>query len=232
MNLIVTFLVLISLTIVSGRQTSFASNDTTPGIVVNLRIEAANYTIYEGLVLSDNHTISTPSSNGTFHCDGTNNHTHLNSGPTFTSALDNASKLHNFTWDATYSTEFDDFFITSIGNKTQGYWGLLLNYQFIIVGGCQQRVRYMDEVLFGIDAFNKVHILMLDGPDTAIVGHSTQLTVRDGKTGLPVAGANVAGQTSDGDGHVRITFDKAGVQKLKAEKSDSLRSNALTIIVY
>ena len=68
------------------------------GIYVNLRIEGATETIFEGPVFSSGHNVTTQSG-GTHHCDGTNNDTHLTPGPTATSALDNASDVSQFTWD-------------------------------------------------------------------------------------------------------------------------------------
>ena len=142
-----------------------------------------------------------------------------------------ANPYHRF---STFSTEFDDFFITSIGGDSQTptqFWGLLLNFQFTPVGGCQQEVKHNDEVLFAFDAFNKVHFLKLTGPNIANLHTTVVLTVTDGQSGNPVAGAIVKGETSDANGHVSVTFSTIGEKKFKAEKSDSIRSNQHTIIV-
>ena len=53
----------------------------------------------------------------------------------------------------------------------------------------------------------------------------------DGQSGSPVAGAEVDGQTSDANGHVSLTFAKIGLQKVKAQKSDSVRSSQFDIEV-
>ena len=138
------------------------------------------------------------------------------------------------TFYSTFSTEFDDFFITSIDGNTQTatqFWGILLNFQFTQVGGCQQEVKAKDDVLFAFDAFNKAHFLKLTGPKTAHVGTPVTLTVTDGQTGSPVAGAEVNGDTSDANGNISVTFGTVGLKKVKAEKSDSIRSNRLTILV-
>jgi len=131
-------------------------------------------------------------------------------------------------------TQFDDYFVTTIANQTQTsttFWGILLNYHLIPAGGCQQEVKLMDDVLFAFDAFNKVHFLKLTGPGYAYADHPVILTVTDGQNGSPVAGAEVNGQTSDANGHVSVTFKSPGAQKVKAEKSDSIRSDALMIVV-
>ena len=72
--------------------------DGNQGVLVNLRIEGAVETIFEGLVFSRGHNVTTQSG-GTHHCDGTNNHINPTPGATATSALDDASDLAHFTWD-------------------------------------------------------------------------------------------------------------------------------------
>ena len=53
----------------------------------------------------------------------------------------------------------------------------------------------------------------------------------DGSTGSPVAGAVVAEKTSDASGHVSVTLATAGTNILRATKTDSIRSNLLSIFV-
>ena len=133
-----------------------------------------------------------------------------------------------------FTTIFDDFFITSIDGDAETsneFWGIVLNFKNITAGGCQQEVKLDDEVLFAFDALKKAHYLKLTGPEVAVVNKPVTLTVTDGQDGSPVAGANVNGQTSDAYGHVSITFVQPGPKELKAEKSDSIRSNRLTIVV-
>ena len=135
---------------------------------------------------------------------------------------------------STFNTEFDDFFITRIGGDAQTsteFWGILVNFQFTPVGGCQEEVKKNDEILFAFDAFNAVHFLKLTGPATAHVGHPVILTVTDGENSSPVAGAVVNGVTSDASGHISVTFAHLGTQKVKATQSGSIRSNELTILV-
>ena len=64
------------------------------------------------------------------------------------------------------------------------------------------------------------------------------LTVTDGQTGKPVAGAtvNVSGGiaivmgTTDASGSVTVLFPLIGTMKFKATKTDAIRSNQLTIV--
>lgn len=75
-----------------------SQRDGSPGIFVNLRIEGAVNTIFESLVFSRGHNVTTQSG-GTHHCDGTNNHPNPTPGATVTTALNDASDLTHFTWD-------------------------------------------------------------------------------------------------------------------------------------
>lgn len=90
MYLLTALLTLFGLTFVSGLA--------PPGTVVNLRIEGAEKTIFEGPIVTYGHNVTT-ASGGTHPCDGTNNNANPTPGPTCTSALDNASKLEKFPWD-------------------------------------------------------------------------------------------------------------------------------------
>ena len=128
----------------------------------------------------------------------------------------------------------NDFLITSIGGETETSnesWGIFLNFRIIPVEGCHQEVRTNDEVLFAFSAFNTKHNLKLTGPAVAVVDIPVTLTVTDGQTGRAVAGAEVNGKISDANGHIQITFVKLGPNEVKAEKSDSIRSNRLTVEV-
>ncbi|KAF7790668.1 hypothetical protein EIP86_001624 [Pleurotus ostreatoroseus] len=216
------------------------NSSTNLGTVVNLRIEGANRTIFEDFIFTRGHRV-TSASGVTLDCDGTNNHTNPFPGPTCTSALEDASKLKHFTWDGTFFADFDDFLITRIARSEQTateFWGLLLNFQFAPVGGCQQQVKLGDKVLWAFDAFDKTHFLSLAGPVTAGVGKPATFTVTDGSSGDAVANATVRSTgggepvaVTDRDGRVQLTFHTAGVHSLKADRADSLRSNKVDVIV-
>jgi hypothetical protein len=106
-----------------------------------------------------------------------------------------------------------------------------VNFQFTPVGGCQQQVSDGDHVLWAFDAFNKVYFLKLTGPTNARLHHPITVTVVDGSTRTPVAGATVDGVTTGADGTASLTFTHRGAFRLKADKSDSLRSNELVVEV-
>ena len=143
---------------------------------------------------------------------------------------------------STFSTEFDDFFITSIGGDTQTatqFWGILVNFEFTSVGGCRQEVNANDDILFAFDAFNANAFLKLTGPATATPNRPAFFTVTDGQTGKPVAGATLAVKgpgapavgTSDSNGQVSVTFQLLSVVQVKATRPGSIRSNQLTVLV-
>lgn len=118
----------------------------------SLRIEGSNTTIYEGPIRTGPNIIST-SRGGTHACTGTNLKSNRRPGGTSTTALDAASLLCGFTYDGTWSSQFEDFFIEKIGsaNSADGggrYWGLLNNFNVTDVGGCQEEPALGDEVLW------------------------------------------------------------------------------------
>lgn len=232
-------LILLLLCIVVGSLSLASPDHHSPAATVFLRIEGAEKTIFESRITTHGHNVTT-AAGGTQHCDGTNNHTNPTPGPTLTSALDDAMHRIGSTWDGTYFSEFDDYFITTIANVSQTdteFWGLLIAYQFTPVGGCQQRVKDGDDVLiafnaFGVSAFLK---LVVPGGKTP-VGTTVVATVTDGMTGNPVAGAVVSGSgfgsvPTGVDGTVRMKFVQKGVFKLKALKTGTVRSNEVKVVV-
>lgn len=106
-----------------------------------------------------------------------------------------------------------------------------MNFALTDVGGCQQQVEQHDEVLWAFDGFSKAHFLKLTGPKTTKVNKPTTFVVTDGNTGQAIQGATVNGQTSGADGKVTVTFGTVGVNGVKAEKSDSIRSNKVEVKV-
>lgn len=92
-------------------------------------------------------------------------------------------------------------------------------------------------MLWAFDAFNAAHFLKLDAPDTANRNQAFIVTVTDGQTGLPVAGATVkvvfggsATATTDAAGHASFTLGR-GAYRFKAEAPSSVRSNAENVKV-
>lgn len=87
-----------------------------------------------------------------------------------------------------------------------------------------------DHVLWAFDAFSKT-LSTNHGTYLWAKNHPLTITVTDGSSGQPVAGASVDGQLTDSQGHATITFTDIALKRLKAEKSDSIRSNALEVLI-
>jgi len=225
-----------------------ANNNTSS---VHLRIEGAESTIFESSIVSGPRNITT-ASGGTHRCNGLNFRANSQPGATCTSALDEVACRNNFTYDATWDDSFDDFFITRISSSSQTdtkHWGLLIDWKFANVGGCQQETKPGDYILWAYDAFNAESFLQLY-PDEQVGAEKAEgsictplrLFVTDGLTGDPVVGATVqrlataarsAGDVavSDENGVATVEFSLKGRYYLKAVKLNSIRSNLVTIDV-
>ena len=202
--------------------------------LTNLRIEGLTNTIYEAPILSGPRFITT-ASGGTHLCDGTNLGANPQPGNTPTDALDAASDLADFTYDGTFFPQFDDFFITRIASSAETstqFWGLLVNYQFTPVGGCQFETKPLDEVLWAFDAFSKTYFLKASPADAVVAkGGTLTVTVIDGSTGVPISGATIGGAVTDSNGHAKLSFPSLGIFEYKAERADSIRSNKVVVAV-
>lgn len=206
-------------------------------VSVNLRVEGRSDTIFEAPITTDGHDVTT-ASGGTHECDGTNGPTpEPEPGPTATAALDDAAKQAGFSWDGTYSSNpsFPDYFINRIASDAidpaTEYWSLWIAFDFASEGGCQQRVRQGDDVLWGLSPFSDDRALRLTGPTTATTGQPVRVRVNSGASPGGDAGARVGGATTGPDGTAALTFTEPGVYRLKAEKENAVRSNALLLCV-
>jgi hypothetical protein len=199
------------------------------GVIV--RVEGASQTILDEPVTTDGHDV-TPASGGTHKCDGTNAGAHPSPVPTPTAALDDVTRAHNISWDADWFQSFEDFIVTRVRDESANssqFWGLVVNGQFASSGGCQTRLSQGDEVVWVFDAFSKSAVLRLTGPGTATVGQPVNVQVTDTQSNQPAANASVHGATTGGDGVATLTFNEEGVYRLKADRSDAVRSNALIL---
>lgn len=215
----------VALTVPSGALAAPAS--------INLRIEGSSTTVFEGPVTTDGHVVR-PASGANRLCDGTNGGANPQPGPTPTSALDDGSRMGSFPWDGDYFDSFSDYLVTQIGpdrsNDSQ-FFGQYVNSQASQVGGCQEIVKSGDEVLWAFDAFSKAHVLRLSGANTGRTNAPVTVKVVDGTDGTPLAGARVGGSSTGDDGTAQLTFARPGIYNLKAERSDSVRSNLLKVCV-
>ena len=65
----------------------------------------------------------------------------------------------------------------------------------------------------------------------AKAGSSHVVTVTDLLEKIPIQGASIAGALTDANGKATLKFPKAGAFRFKAERNDSVRSNALYVTV-
>jgi hypothetical protein len=195
---------------------------------VHLRVEGSVGTIYDAPVITNGHAIEQDKA-GPQPCDGTNNGANPTPGPTVTSTLDDA-----LAWDGSWTPSLNDFLVKRIGPDaatTTKFWGLALNFKQLQTGGCQQQVKAGDQVLFAYDLFSKKHILELTGPAHARSGKKFAVKVVDGQDGKPVAGARIGVARTNSQGIAKTSFSGKGRAVHKAERSDSVRSNALIVRV-
>ena len=225
-------------------------------ITVQLRVEGATATLYEGPITTDGETFETASSGGLHPCnyrDNGNSGGFTNGGnaaATPTSALHDAALASGLAFDGEWFASSGDFFVSQVGpdvNQSSppfDSWGYALNDTTAQIGGCQVALAPGNEVLWAYNYFNLKHLLGLSGPTTVNVGTPLTLHVLDAQTGAPIAGASIGevingvntaipgSSTTDSNGDASVTLASAGVVKLKASQSESVRSNALTVCVH
>lgn len=217
-------------------------------VTVNLRVEGTNSTIFEGPVTTDVHQVNGGDGSGDHQCDGNNvqSNKYPSPGPTVTGALDTGSKLRPFAWFGTFG-DFgtQDFYVREIGGEhdtNNTFWYLVRNWTGLSVGGCQEQVQQGDDVLFALTGFDpntyaSWPMLDLRGvPTKAAVNEPFTVHVfqhdGSGSTATDASGASVAGQTTGANGTASVSFDSPGVKTFKAERPQSIRSNAMSVCVY
>ncbi len=215
-----------------------APSSAAAPVSLNVRVEGAAKTIFDGTATTDGHVITTPSSGGPRACDGTNGGAHQTPVPVATAALDDASRTGAFGWDGTYGNfGIDDFFVTRIGDETADpdseFWSLYINRKSSDQGGCQKQVGAGDEVLWARISFIGPPSVPLElrGPGAARTSETVNVQVVDGESGAPQPGATVNGSPTGSDGVAALSFADAGVYRLKAEKPGAIRSNSLALCV-
>jgi len=210
---------------------------------VTLRVEGKNDTIFEGPVTTDAKTIE---EDGSHRCDGTreanNGQTDVPRATAIT-ALDDGARANDFSWDGTFSNSFRDYFVTRVGGDTQKvelgeFWGFARNFETAQVGGCQQQVQEGDEVLWAYDTFSddgkfsEKPRLRLSGPERVAVGETAVFRVVEGPNGPAVSGASIGtGRETGAGGELDIRFDGPGLQRIKASKTGTIRSNSVEVCV-
>ncbi len=205
-------------------------------VTVNVRVEGATRTIFDGPVVTDGHNLNPPGAGGAHPCDGTNNGAFPAAGPTATAALDDAARAGGFSWDGSWDTTFSDFLVNRVGTESatsSQFWGHFVNGKEATAGGCQTRLRAGDETVWVFDAFSKTAILRLQGPTTATTGTPVSFRVTDTRPAVtaPAAGASVNGALTGANGIARLTFPAEGIFRVKADRANAVRSNSVRICV-
>src|SRR5918992_434230 len=130
--------------------------DAAP-VTVDVRVEGATQTIFEGPVTTDVHQTITPTDGQPRTCDGSS--VGKPAGPTAIGALDDAARTGGFIWDARWDSGFNDYYpFLRIGSdeidSSSHYLALFVNWTFAEVGGCGQRVGAGGQILWGYEDFN------------------------------------------------------------------------------
>jgi hypothetical protein len=225
-------------------------------ITVELRVEGATATLYEGPVSTEGESIETPSSGGAHPCNYAENGNFEGftnggtPGATPTTALHDAAVGAGLAFDAQWSTSLGDFFVTRVGadqNQEEppfASWGYAVNGTTAPVGGCQIALAPGSEVLWAYNYFNLEHHLALTGPGSVEAGAPFTVHVSDARTGAPLAGAAIGeldagvtaplpgAPTTDAAGDATVSLAAAGAVVLKATRSESVRSNGLAVCVH
>jgi len=211
-----------------------AASATAAPIDVSLRIEGRTTTIYEGPLRTDVRAVNGGDGSGAHQC---------GSGrPSVGGALADVAAVGGFDWRGTWNPDFQDFFVERIGadkssTASASFWAVLVDWRYS-GGACATDLDPGDQILWAYDTAFRPLLLSLTGPARVAVGEPFAVAVRDGwvradsgADGGPVAGAQVGGAATDGAGRAVLSFDSPGLQRLKAERSDAIRSNALDVCV-
>jgi hypothetical protein len=203
-------------------------------VTVNLRVEGATQTIFEGPVITDVHQVKTPSDTQARTCDGSS--IGQPAGPTAIGALDDAARGGGFSWDALWDPSFNDYYpFLRVGpdtiNSNTHFLAFYLNWKVAEIGGCGQHVTQGDDVVFAYEDFESSPLLRLTGPGAAATGESVSFKVVDGLTAAPQAGVTVGGATTGADGTATLSFPQRGIYRLKADKPGAIRSNTVVLCV-
>ena len=146
-------------------------------------------------------------------------------------------------WKGTFSTSFNDFFITSILGETPssktGYWGVWLDNKYATTGACEIKLHAGDQVLFAVDSVKKhEHPLGIIAPAKAKAGKAFKLKIvsySDEGKATPVAGGHVRGgglnAVSDKQGFVPVADGAAAKLTFTATDKGFIRSAATTVKV-
>jgi len=240
MNLFTTLLSALALALSANVQGADAS-EFGPSATVNLRIEAQARTVFEGVVTTRGHNVTT-NLGGTHACDTTGVSTTTGPAPNVLSALDDAAEAGRYTWDGEFNLDESSFEVlrisnTSATNDQSLHWAYSVGYQEYDNGGCGTPVQNGSTIVFAqTNVSSGLSYLDLSGPETVTAGAPFQVLVRQGAPGnqtmQPVKGALVKNSAvTNSKGYAKLTLYRKGTYSFKAVKKNSVRSNAFTVTV-
>jgi hypothetical protein len=219
--------------------TALASPAAAAPVTVDLRIEGATQTLFEGRVTTDVRDFRFTGDPVAHTCDGTA----ANSGPsavpvpTRGAALAEAAERTPFAIAGSWNSQFGAPSFTQVAGENVGYdppterfLVEIKNGEGSNFGACGDPVQAGDEVVFAYTKFG-ARVLELSGPAAAEPGVPVSVRVTDAGTGAPVIGARVAGRDTVADGVVTVGPFPAGEHALQAEKEGAVRSNHLRLCV-
>ena len=190
-------------------------------VTVDLRIEGATQTLFEGPVTTDvrpfNFTGGEPHECGT----------EVTSGQVIAAAPVTIAGTWN---DGFGSPTFDTVAGEDVRFNGDKYLAEYRNGVAPDVGSCDVVVQNGDRVLFAFAAFGD-KVLALSGPASVRAGDTATLKVTNAADTTPVAGAKVVPATSASDGSITGSWSEPGVYDLKAERAGFVRSNRVRVTV-
>ena len=206
---------------------------------VQLRIEGASRTIFEGPVTTDVRPFRFTGDSASHTCDGTA----ATGGPSATpvptrgAVIAQAAETAPFAIAGTWHPQFGATFETIDGDPvgfdpaSNRFLAEYENGAFASLGACADAVQQGDEVLFAY-ADGSEALLRLSGPADADPGDVVTLRVTDAAAGTPVAGATVGGAQTGADGTATIgPLPDVPHSDFKATKPGAIRSQRLRVCV-
>jgi hypothetical protein len=205
-------------------------------VPVNLRIEGPTRTVFEGRVPVSVHAFRFTGEKAGHECDGVPQGTQRKPVPTRGAALAIAAQRFGFSLHGTWSDQFSSPTIAKVGGQdvsfdsaTNRYLAEFLNGTASMLGSCAERVHRGDDVLFAYSTGSEPLLALAGGRATLAPGQTMSVRVTAG--GAPVAGASVAGVSTDATGRAVVGPFSRGYHDLKARKAGAVRSNRLRVCV-
>jgi hypothetical protein len=205
-------------------------------VTVQLRIEGATRTLFEGPVTTDVRPFRFTGDPVAHQCDGTTvGGTSPAPVPTRGAAVAAAAERAPFAIAGTWDPGLGVSFTTIAGERvafdpaTNRFLAEYKNGAFAQVGACADPIVNGDNVLFAYGTGSEP-LLALSGPARARPGE--RITVRVTASGAAVSGATVAGAVTRADGTAMVgPLSTRGPVDLKAAKPGAIRSDRLRVCV-